>query len=143
MHGLMHAATLAAALTLYHGAPGATPVLDEPGESAAQAQEPGHPGSFTFDGSPCQLAAGSEAVEFSAFDQWQGALTEATGEHQALVYDALAAQALVADATVDGAGQQVAEEITDPTDQFESAQQQRQRLFALGLAVLLRLNAKR
>lgn len=134
------------AVIVYSGALSAA-ALSEQALSAtagANASPPSEasPQRLDFGGNPCQLASSSafELVEFSAFDEWHGALTTPIGVDRALVFGTLTGHA-EADRGDHATDEQVARAPAEPSraDRFR---EQRQRLFALGLAVLLNLNAQ-
>lgn len=123
---------VAAALSLY----GLTALAGDSGTAAPQRQSSAatHQG---FNSSPCRAArsASFERVELSAFDVWHGAWTTPAGNREALVFGA--SPQAVAPVSV-GPEQTAAAQHSGP-----SLREQRQRFFALGLAVLLNLNQNR
>ena len=139
-----------AAITVYSSAFGAAPASEQALTAAADASpqteqsrhRPSPPGQFDFGGNPCQLLTGSgfEVAELSAFDEWQGALTTPIGDHQALAFGTRIDQSDVGSA-VDAANPPLAT-VAKERAHADRLREQRQRLFALGLAVLLNLNAQ-
>lgn len=123
-------AALAAALALC-----ATAALAQEPRSATQSEPPAEAATTpAFAGNPCQVGPGSgyDQAELSALDEWQGAGTTLAGDRQALAYG------------VSMASQPSAQPVSvGPTEPGPTLREQRQRLFALGLAVLLNLNQAR
>lgn len=99
--------------------------------------------SSGFRSNPCRVASGSqlEAVEFSAFDDWQGALTTAQGDQRALVFGTMVEAARSSTLGVASPGRSATAAVA--ANEAVVREEQRQRLFALGLAVLLNLNARK
>lgn len=134
------------AVIVYSGALSAAPVSEQtlPAAAGANASPPieASPQGVDFGSNPCQLANGStfELVEFSAFDEWHGALTTPIGDDRALVFGTMAGHT-EADRGDYAADKQVAR-APAKSSQVDRFREQRQRLFALGLAVLLNLNAQ-
>lgn len=123
---------VAATLSLY----GLTALGSDLGIAAPQSEHAAATNKG-FNSSPCQAArsAAYGGVGWSPFDVWQGAWTTPAGNREALVFGASPQSVAQVSAKPE---QPTAVEHSGP-----SLREQRQRLFALGLAVLLNLNQNR
>lgn len=121
---------------------GGAALAAEPPASAPQPTQATSAAPLNFSGNPCQVVPGSpyEAAELSAFDEWQGAWTTPLGDHKALVFGVV-----VDPEPAPAADRAEAEEqaVTQAAARQVVESEQRRRFFALGLAVLLNLNANR
>ncbi len=125
------ALSLAAALQASAVCAGGEPVFH-----AAESQGPA--ATIAFETSVCRVPADSrsEMAEMGAFEHWQGAATAPAGHRKTLVYGAM-----LQDVALEPVVETHADAIANTTAD-ESQVSERRRMFLLGLAILLNINAK-
>ncbi len=146
---IMAALAMAAALQAT-----AVPAAGNPMSSVSELRAPAiTPGvqndsasATAFTSSVCRVPAEtrSEMAEMGAFEQWQGAATAPAGHSEPLVYGAMLQDVGLEPVieTRSGVGAQADTDAETDATRDDSQARERRRMFLLGLAILLNINAK-